>query len=159
MNDLVAPEQVVQAGQEVFVKIIDIDLERRRISLSLKQANEGVDPEGTEFDPALYGMTTEYDENGEYKYPEGFDPETQEWKEGFESQREKWEQEYAAAQERWEAHKAQVAASLNEEIAAPKQESSSSSSSNSNFASDAASAGALADDEALAALKAQLEGN
>jgi small subunit ribosomal protein S1 len=52
-------EQVVQAGQEVFVKIIDIDLDRRRISLSLKQANEGVDPEGTEFDPALYGMTTD----------------------------------------------------------------------------------------------------
>ena len=77
---------------------------------SLKQANDGVDPEGTEFDPALYGMTTEYDEAGEYKYPEGFDPETQEWKEGFETQREKWEQEYAAAQARWEAHKKQVAA-------------------------------------------------
>ena len=35
------PEQVVQVGDEIFVKIIDIDLERRRISLSLKQANEG----------------------------------------------------------------------------------------------------------------------
>ncbi|KAF5289827.1 hypothetical protein FQR65_LT20756 [Abscondita terminalis] len=112
--DLPALGGGVAAAQEVFVKIIDIDLERRRISLSLKQANEGVDPEGTEFDPALYGMTTEYDENGEYKYPEGFDPETQEWKEGFESQREKWEQEYAAAQERWEAHKKQVAAMLAE---------------------------------------------
>ena len=30
------PEQVVQVGDELFVKIIDIDLERRRISLSLK---------------------------------------------------------------------------------------------------------------------------
>jgi small subunit ribosomal protein S1 len=147
-------EQVVQAGQEVFVKIIDIDLDRRRISLSLKQANEGVDPEGTEFDPALYGMTTEYDENGEYKYPEGFDPETQEWKEGFESQREKWEQEYAAAQDRWEAHKKQVAASLTEVVAAPAADNASSS-----FSSDSASTGALADDAALAALKAQLEGN
>ncbi len=67
-------EQVVSVGDEVFVKVIDIDLERRRISLSLKQANEGVDPEGTEFDPALYGMLTEYDEQGNYKYPEGFDP-------------------------------------------------------------------------------------
>ena len=37
------PEQVVQVGDEIFVKVIDIDLERRRISLSLKQANEGVD--------------------------------------------------------------------------------------------------------------------
>src|SRR3712207_9270113 len=34
------PEQVVQVGTEIFVKVIDIDLERRRISLSLKQANE-----------------------------------------------------------------------------------------------------------------------
>ena len=76
-------EQVVSVGEEVFVKIIDIDLERRRISLSLKQANEAVDPYGTEFDPALYGMVTEYDEHGEYKYPEGFDPETNAWLEGF----------------------------------------------------------------------------
>ena len=101
-----------RVGEEVFVKVIDIDLERRRISLSLKQANEGVDPEGTEFDPALYGMLTEYDDKGNYKYPEGFDPETNEWREGFESQREKWEQDYAAAQARWEAHKKQVAASI-----------------------------------------------
>ena len=36
-------EQVVSVGDELFVKVIDIDLERRRISLSLKQANEGVD--------------------------------------------------------------------------------------------------------------------
>ena len=34
------PEQVVQVDDEIFVKVIDIDLERRRISLSLKQANE-----------------------------------------------------------------------------------------------------------------------
>ena len=101
-------------------------------------------------------MTTEYDENGEYKYPEGFDPETQEWKEGFETQREKWELEYAAAQDRWEAHKKQVTAMLAEQAAAPAMEAPSSSS---NFSSDSASTGALADDEALAALKAQLEGN
>ena len=31
------PEQVVQVGQEIFVKVIDIDLERRRLSLSLKK--------------------------------------------------------------------------------------------------------------------------
>src|SRR5712672_4047313 len=35
------PEQVVNVGDEIYVKVIDIDLERRRISLSLKQANEG----------------------------------------------------------------------------------------------------------------------
>ena len=111
-------EQVVSVGDEVFVKVIDIDLERRRISLSLKQANEGVDPEGTEFDPALYGMLTEYDDQGNYKYPDGFDPETQEWKEGFDSAREAWELQYAAAQARWEQHKKQVATAAVEELTA-----------------------------------------
>ena len=67
-------EQVVSVGEEVFVKIIDIDMDRRRISLSLKQANEGVDPNATEFDPALYGMAAEYDEAGNYKYPRGLRP-------------------------------------------------------------------------------------
>ena len=61
------PEQVAKVGDEVFVKVIDIDLERRRISLSLKQANEGVDPASEDFDPSLYGMAAEYDENGNYK--------------------------------------------------------------------------------------------
>ena len=35
------PEQVVTPGEELWVKIIEIDLERRRISLSVKQAAEG----------------------------------------------------------------------------------------------------------------------
>jgi small subunit ribosomal protein S1 len=34
-------EQVVTPGEELWVKIIDIDLDRRRISLSIKQAAEG----------------------------------------------------------------------------------------------------------------------
>src|ERR1043165_1870175 len=57
------PEQVVQVNDEIFVKVIDIDLERRRISLSLKQANEafGADPASVEFDPTLYGMAASYD--------------------------------------------------------------------------------------------------
>ena len=70
------PEQVVQVGDEIFVKVIDIDLERRRISLSLKQANEnaGGDAGATDshFDPTLYGMAANYDESGNYIYPEGF---------------------------------------------------------------------------------------
>jgi len=33
------PEQVVQLGQEVQARVIDVELERRRISLSLKQAD------------------------------------------------------------------------------------------------------------------------
>lgn len=34
------PEQIVEIGQDVEVRMIDIDLERRRISLSIKQAKE-----------------------------------------------------------------------------------------------------------------------
>src|ERR1700737_4856399 len=75
------PEQVVQVSDEIFVKVIDIDLERRRISLSLKQANEtagGAEVGDDHFDPAAYGMKVEYDEAGHYVYPEGFDAETNE---------------------------------------------------------------------------------
>jgi len=57
------PEQVVNVGNDIFVKVIDIDLERRRISLSLKQANDESAPVA-EFDPTLYGMAAEYDEQG-----------------------------------------------------------------------------------------------
>ena len=35
------PEQVVTPGEELWVKIIDLDLQRRRTSLSIKQAAEG----------------------------------------------------------------------------------------------------------------------
>ncbi len=79
------PEQVVQVGDEIFVKIIDIDLDRRRISLSLKQANEGTIGEavGDDFDPTLYGMPATYDEQGNYVYPDGFDSESGEWLEGL----------------------------------------------------------------------------
>ena len=77
-------EQVVSVGEEVFVKIIDIDLERRRISLSLKQANEArrprSAPSSTRPSTAWSPSTTS---TGEYKYPEGFDPETNAWREGF----------------------------------------------------------------------------
>ncbi|MCR2827551.1 30S ribosomal protein S1, partial [Microbacterium sp. zg.Y909] len=120
--------------------------------LSLKQANESVDPNGTEFDPALYGMVTEYDENGEYKYPEGFDAETNQWKEGFDEQRLAWEAEYAAAQGRWEAHKAAVAKALEAEAAAGVDAGAG------TYSSDSGSAGTLADDEALAALREKLSG-
>ena len=147
------PEQVAKVGDEVFVKVIDIDLERRRISLSLKQANEGVDPASEDFDPSLYGMAAEYDEQGNYKYPEGFDPETNEWLEGYDAQREAWEAEYAAAHERWEAHKAQVARAM-ERDADPGDAGSASYSS---AASEAT--GTLASDEALAALREKLTGN
>ncbi|MBO6006353.1 MAG: 30S ribosomal protein S1, partial [Aeriscardovia sp.] len=95
------PASVVSPGEEIFVKVIDVDLDRCRVSLSLKQANEAVNLASNDFDPALYGMTAEYDENGNYKYPEGFDPESNEWLPGYEKQREEWEAEYAAARNLW----------------------------------------------------------
>lgn len=144
------PEQVVKVGQEVFVKVIDIDLERRRISLSLKQANEGIDPDSEEFDPSLYGMAAEYDENGNYKYPEGFDPEAQEWMEGYEAQRDEWEAKYAEAQARWEAHRAQVAAALEADREAQGSDEETS------YSSASSDEGTLASDEALAALREKL---
>ena len=103
------PEQVVAVDDELFVKIIDIDLERRRISLSLKQANEGHEIEIEAFDPTQYGMAARYDAEGNFIYPEGFDSETQEWKPGHEVQREEWERQYTQAQERFMAHKKQKA--------------------------------------------------
>ncbi|MDN6371751.1 MAG: 30S ribosomal protein S1 [Brevibacterium aurantiacum] len=159
------PEQVVSVDETIYVKVIDIDLERRRISLSLKQANEGVDPEAEEFlDPALYGMPQEYDEDGNYKYPEGFDPETNEWMEGFDSQREVWEQQYAAAQERWEEHKKQVAKAIAADAEAGSEEAGSAPAeaapATGSFSSEeAGDEGTLASDEALAALREKLAGS
>jgi small subunit ribosomal protein S1 len=158
------PEQVVSVDETIYVKVIDIDLERRRISLSLKQANEGVDPEAEEFlDPALYGMPQEYDEDGNYKYPEGFDPETNEWVEGYEAQRETWEQQYAAAQERWEEHKKQVAKAVAadaEASAADAVGSAEAAPATGSFSSEEANdEGTLASDEALAALREKLAGS
>ena len=162
------PEQVAKVGDELFVKVIDIDLERRRISLSLKQANEGVDPAGDDFDPSLYGMAAEYDEQGNYKYPEGFDPESNEWLEGFESQREAWEGEYASAQARWEAHKQQVQAAIDADAEAAANAATGGGSASSDTGAPAPAsyssavpeaAGTLASDEALAALREKLTGN
>jgi small subunit ribosomal protein S1 len=116
------PEQVVQVGDKLFVKIIDIDLERRRISLSLKQANEGQEVEVEAFDPAQYGMPARYDAAGNFIYPEGFDSDTQEWKPGYESQREEWERQYAQAQARFMAHKKQKAEAKAADAAAPAAE-------------------------------------
>ena len=167
------PEQVVNVGDELLVKVIDIDLERRRISLSLKQANEGVG--GTEtFDPAQYGMAATYDDSGNYLYPEGFDAETGDWLPGFEAARDMWEKQYADAQKRFEAHQEQVKrmAAADAEAAVPTTYSSATGEQGEGpegeLAEDgaaaaprptpAASAGTLASDEALQALREKLSG-
>ena len=64
------PEQVVQVGDDCMVKVIDIDLERRRISLSLKQANEGMHGRRP-VRPDAYGMAAEYDDAGQLHLPRG----------------------------------------------------------------------------------------
>ncbi len=150
------PEQVVQIGDSVMVKIIDIDLERRRISLSLKQANETEASVGDDFDPTLYGMTSSYDADGNYIYPDGFDPETGEWQDGFDEARAAWEKQYAEAHERWEAHKKQIVEAEKSSVEASEA---------ANYSSDTAGdadvpqqEGSLASDEALQALREKLTG-
>jgi small subunit ribosomal protein S1 len=153
------PEQVVQVGKDVMVKVIDIDLERRRISLSLKQANEGDAAANVadHFDPTLYGMSADYDDAGNYKYPDGFDPDTQEWLPGFEKQREEWEKQYAEAHARWEAHKNQIETAQAADADATAETPSSYSSTEPQQAED--EGGTLASDEALQALREKLTGN
>ncbi|AZK93568.1 MULTISPECIES: 30S ribosomal protein S1 [Streptomyces] len=158
------PEQVVQVNDEIFVKVIDIDLERRRISLSLKQANEsfGADPASVEFDPTLYGMAASYDDQGNYIYPEGFDPETNDWLAGFETQREAWETQYAEAQQRFEQHQAQVIKSREADEAAAAEGGAAAPAAaptGGSYSSESDdNSGALASDEALAALREKLAG-
>jgi small subunit ribosomal protein S1 len=152
------PEQVVNVGDEIYVKVIDVDLERRRISLSLKQANEGTVGEAVadHFDPTQYGMPAQYDEQGNYIYPEGFDPDTNEWKPGYEAQQAEWEAQYAKAHERWEAHQEQMKAA--QAADAEAAEATSYSSEPSAAAPAAATSGTLASDEALAELRRKLTG-
>jgi small subunit ribosomal protein S1 len=164
------PEQVVQVNDDTMVKIIDIDLERRRISLSLKQANESALSSGEDFDPTLYGMATSYDAEGNYQYPEGFDPETGEWLEGYDDQRAIWETQYAEAHARWEAHKKQVSDAQAADLEAGETGNYTSSTDDADVreavatgaaASPAAPGGgegALASDEALQALREKLTG-
>jgi small subunit ribosomal protein S1 len=136
------PEQVVQVGDEIFVKVIDIDLERRRISLSLKQANESSGDSAvtdSHFDPTLYGMAANYDAEGNYIYPEGFDSETNEWLPGHEEKQAEWERQYAEARARFEAHQSQIVEAQKAEAAAGTEDGASSSSSSSSTSSTSSS--------------------
>jgi small subunit ribosomal protein S1 len=101
-------------------------------------------------------MAADYDENGTYKYPEGFDSATSEWKPGFEEARAKWEKEYAEAHARWEEHKRQVKAA--NELAATLPDVPAAGESNASYSSeDKSEAGTLAADESLAALRDKLK--
>jgi small subunit ribosomal protein S1 len=166
------PEQVVNVGDELLVKVIDIDLERRRISLSLKQANENGPQAEEHFDPAQYGMAANYDEAGHYIYPEGFDPDTGEWLPGHEEAQAKWEKQYAEAQKRFAAHQEQIKRmqAADAEAAEPTSytsvtgedgepvEGEASTEGDAPAAAPVPSAGPLASDEALQALREKLSG-
>ncbi|MCW2584649.1 MAG: Ribosomal protein S1-like protein, partial [Frankiales bacterium] len=159
------PEQVVNVGDELLVKVIDIDLERRRISLSLKQANENGVIAVEHFDPAQYGMAASYDEQGNYIYPEGFDSETNEWLPGHEEAKAAWEAQYAEAQKRFEAHQEQIKRMQAEDAAASEPTTYSSITGEEGEEAEGAapapaapSGGTLASDEALQALREKLSG-
>ncbi len=96
-------------------------------------------------------MTASYDEQGNYIYPEGFDPETNEWKEGYEEQRAAWEAQYAEAQALWEAHKRQVEDAETEAREAAVEAGT-------GYVSETTDEGSLASDEALQALREKLTG-
>ena len=68
------PEQVVNVGDDTFVKVIDIDLERRRISLSLKQANEGLDPDVGGLRPGAVRHGRRVRREGQLQVPRGLRP-------------------------------------------------------------------------------------
>ena len=101
------PEQVVTPAEELWVKIIDLDLQRRRISLSIKQAAEG----GV--------VAAEYQEHfGEHAYDDkgnyigGEDSEGQEaWAEVYEAG------EQADAADVVEASVEEVAEAVTEDVA------------------------------------------
>ncbi|MDA8197349.1 MAG: 30S ribosomal protein S1 [Actinomycetota bacterium] len=58
-----SPDHVVEVGEELWIKIIDIDLSRRRISVSIKQAAEGGEVAAEYQD--IYGESA-YDADGNY---------------------------------------------------------------------------------------------
>ncbi|MFT6564566.1 MAG: small subunit ribosomal protein S1 [Actinomycetes bacterium] len=155
------PEQVVTVDDEIFVKVIDIDLERRRISLSLKQANDSGADGVDEFDPYLYGMPASYDEAGAYIGPEGFDPTTGEWKDDFDDQRTEWERQYNDAYARWEQHKTQIdtAKKADAEAAENAGDAAAPSAYSSDKPEDASGALDSDSNDALQALRDKLSGD
>ena len=112
-----------------------------------------------------------YDDQGNYVYPDGFDPDSGEWLEGYDTQREEWERQYAEARSRFEAHRRQVAEARSkaqeegEDAEGGGQDGEAGRSGSNRRASSASDssdedrpAGALASDEALAALRDKLSG-
>jgi small subunit ribosomal protein S1 len=73
------PEQIVKLGDELWVKIVEMDLNRHRISLSIKQAAEGGEV-AAEYQEAFGEHAWDEEGNyiGTYEYGQGdFTPETE----------------------------------------------------------------------------------
>ncbi|MFB9350993.1 S1 RNA-binding domain-containing protein [Streptomyces heliomycini] len=106
------PEEVVSPGEQVFVALADIDYDRRRLSFSLREADEalGADPERAELDLARYGMAEHYDSRGNIVHPDGLDAEADAWLPGSWGQREQWERRSQEAVFRFVRHQAWVVA-------------------------------------------------
>jgi small subunit ribosomal protein S1 len=115
-------------------------------------------------------MPATYDDQGNYMYPEGFDPESGDWLAGYDAQREEWERQYAEARARFEAHRRQVEesrAKAEEEVEVGGEATAATSQSAPRAPRGAsrpaapdsnAPSGTLASDEALAALRDKLSG-
>ena len=95
------PEQVVQVGDEIFVKVIDIDLDRRRISPVAQAGQRGHDRRGRSATTSTRPRTAcaaDLRRAGQPRVPGRASTRTPAsgWK-GFDAQREEWEQQYAEA--------------------------------------------------------------
>jgi small subunit ribosomal protein S1 len=102
-------------------------------------------------------MAADYDDAGQYKYPEGFDSATNEWKPGYEDARTKWEKEYAEAHARWEEHKRQVKVANEAAAKLPDAPAAEATSASASYSSESSDEGTLAGDESLAALRDKLK--
>nr|CAA86365.1 30S ribosomal protein S1 [Mycobacterium leprae] len=148
------PDQVVAVGDDAMVKVIDIDLERRRISLSLKADQRGLH-RGVRPGKVRYGPTATTS-RATTSSLEGFDPDSNEWLEGFDTQRAEWEARYAEAERRYKMHTIQM-----EKFAATEEAGHGSSEQPpaSSTPSAKATGGSLASDAQLAALREKLAGS
>lgn len=109
LDDIPEEALKIDQGRSCWAKVVQIDDDGFPI-ISIKEAlslsAEEKDENGLIiFNPALYGMIPDYDSEGNYKYPEGFDPDIEEWLPGAEEQRERWESEYAMAEDRYKEHR------------------------------------------------------
>lgn len=99
--------QGFEPGDPIFVVVTDIDYDRRRLSFSLKEADE-VARDGSGDAPvttARYGMAAYYDSRGTLHHPDGYDAEVGAWLPGFSQERKQWERQWREAAERCERHR------------------------------------------------------